>query len=394
MDRVIWMTYRIPVPTNKLEVGMINADPLFTFNERGQEAMLLPAQARITNTVIEHLKKHDIRVVTILSDKPPEPKPQKKHSIPEQEAEPETGDKPPVLVGNELHLPQVEPIISDKLQRKAIESVKEMYALATGSSMTTAHQVVKELDNTVERLVETVTSDASGLVHLSNLRSHDEYTYHHSLSVALLSLAIGNEMGIDKWELKRLGKGAILHDIGKVMVPINVLNKSSQLSHEEFDLMRLHSELGAKYLQINGIGDGGVWEVVLCHHERIDGTGYPKRMKGNEIPLFARITAVADVYDALTSHRPYRQPMSPSTAFEAIACDIGQFFDRDVVNAFMRKIDLYPVNSIVELSNKKKGIIVENKYGLRPVVRMLDDDQLLDLAGRRNLNLTIERICD
>ena len=408
------MLYRIPISIEKLEVGMINADPIFTFNERGQEAMLLPAEARFTDAVINQVRKHNIKVITILSDKPPEPKPQKIHSDPEPipvavdnlpipPAAPAVltriGDKPPVLrtvseIGDDLYFPRVEPMLDEKLQQKALENVKEMYAVAAGSSMTTAHQAVKELDNTVERLVDAVASDTSGLVHLTHLRSYDEYTYHHSLSVALLSVAIGHEMGIDKWELKRLGKGAILHDIGKVMVPINVLNKSTRLSSEEFDIMKSHSEKGAKYLQINGIGDGGIWEVVLCHHEKVDGTGYPKGMKGNEIPLFARITTMADVYDALTSYRPYREPMSPSTAFEVISGDVGRIFDYDVVSAFMKKIDLYPVNTIVELSNKKRAIIVESNYNLRPVIKMLDDGQLLDLSGRRNLNLVIERVCE
>jgi len=171
---------------------MINADPFFALAENGQETMLLPGETRMTDAVIEQLKKHRIEMITILSDKPPDPKPQKNHSIPEHEDKPVTDDKPPAPVvvsaasnkppatiilakisdkppvlrtvpeiGDKLHLPRVEPKLNEKLQRKAIESVKEMYAVAAGSSMTTAHQVVKELDNVVDQLVASFSERSS-----------------------------------------------------------------------------------------------------------------------------------------------------------------------------------------------------------------------------------------
>ena len=408
------MKYKIFVSMNKLETGMVSAEPILS-EKNG--VMLVPSGALITDSIIEKLKHHNIQVVNVFSDKPPEEiieGPCISEELPEAVfAAHKTSDKPPgssivmatkigdkqprqrsIIISNELFVPKVEPILDEKLKSKALGSIKELCAIAAGSTMTTAHHVVKELDNIVDQLVNTVTSDISGLAHITSLKSYDEYTYHHSLSVALLSIAIGKQLGIDKWELKRLGKGALMHDIGKMMIPIEILNKTARLTNEEFDIMKTHAQKGGKYLQQNGIGDGGLWEIVGCHHEKVDGTGYHKGLKGNRIPIFSRITAVADVYDALTSYRPYRKPMSPSTAFEAISGDVGKIFDYDVVNAFMKKIDLYPANTVVELSNKRIGIVVESNYTLRPVLRMLDDGQMLDLCSPNNLNLVIEHVIE
>jgi len=381
------MEYKVSIPISDVEVGMISAEPVYVMDARGSEAMLIRGNAHLSVSVIDRLKKYNIQMITILSDTPPE-----------AETEPEIVIEPPkpeakIVLNNSLEEPKekIKPVISRELQVKAVESVETMFSQATETSRAD-HSAVKEVYDVVDKLIREVTTDIGEKAHLSSLRSYDEYTYHHSLSVAVLSIAIGQEMGLNKWDLQRLGRGAILHDIGKMMVPVELITKTSRLSSEEFDIVKRHVDKGAKYLQINGIGDGGLWEVAMCHHEKIDGSGYHKGMKGKEIPLFSRITSVADVYDALTSNRPYRTPMTPSAAFEMMACDVGRHFDYDVIKAFSKKVSLYPINTIVELSNKELGVVVENTNTMRPILKMLGDGQMLDLSSVANLSLVIEKV--
>ena len=371
------MQYKVSIPVSNVKVGMIPAAPIFYKNEQGVEVMLARAETPLTDAIIDKLRNRRINSIYIFSDTPP---PEKK------------------LIGTSkpaTHL--ISPIktsISVELHNEALSGIHGLFDLASGNSFVTAHHVVKELNDVVDKLVETVLSKESGMVHISDLRSYDEYTYHHSLSVAVLSIAIGQEMGLSAGDLQQLGQCAIMHDIGKVMTPIEIINKPSKLTPEEFDIIREHAENGSKYLQHEGIGNALIWNVVSSHHEKINGTGYPKGLERNEIPLFSRIIAVADVYDALTSYRSYRKPMAPAVALEMIMSDIGTAFDYEVVSAFTRKIELYPINTVIELSNKRTGIVVNNHYFMRPVIKMLDDGALIDLASMDYLTLMIERVLE
>ena len=371
------MLYRVSIPVNDAKVGMICANPIFFRNEHDDEVMLVRADAPLTDTIIKNLKLREISEVMIFSDEPPPAKAPKQY------------DEPPVEL---VPTPPIESVISDELHKEAMLSIKGLFDLASGSSVVTAYQVVKELNNVVDQLVETMSSEQAGMIHISNLKSFDEYTYHHSLSVAVLAIAIGQEMGVRNRELKKLGRCAIMHDIGKVMVPIEIINKPSHLTPEEFKIITEHSENGAKYLRREGIGDAQLWGEVSCHHEKFDGTGYPKGLRGKDIPLFSRITSVADVYDALTSYRPYRKPLLPATAFEMIMVDVGRIFDFEIVSAFTKIVELYPLNTVLTLSDKRTGIVIDNRYSLRPILRMLDDGELLNLADLGNLSLMIEQV--
>jgi HD-GYP domain-containing protein (c-di-GMP phosphodiesterase class II) len=155
--------------------------------------------------------------------------------------------------------------------------------------------------------------------------------------------------------------------------------------------MKAHTNDGYKYLKEQGVGDENLWKIVQCHHEKIDGTGYIG-LVGKEIPLFSRIISIADVYDALTSYRSYRTPMSPAMALEIIMGDASRAFDYEIVCIFLTVVELYPINSVVELSDKSQGVVIDNSYSLRPILRMLDNDEPLDLASLSNLSLIIERI--
>lgn len=295
--------------------------------------------------------------------------------------------------------PDVKKIIDEKLKEEAVDSVKQLFSCFGTESCenkTTAYQLVEQVEDVVDDLVQVLTDDASGLVHINDLKSYDEYTYHHSLSVSMLSIATGRELGLDNDTLFRLGRCAMMHDIGKQLIPIEIINKPGKLTDKEFDTIKSHPSLGAESLKQNGIGDKELWDGVRYHHEKINGTGYPDRIKGGDLPLFSKIISVVDVYDAVTSYRPYRSPMLPSEAFEIIFKDIGTAFEYDIVKAFLAKLELYPVNTVVELSNGKIGIVVQNEgsFRLRPTVCLQGTGEILTLTASKNYDINISKVLD
>ncbi|MCL2388436.1 MAG: HD-GYP domain-containing protein [Defluviitaleaceae bacterium] len=285
--------------------------------------------------------------------------------------------------------------IDNKLKEDAVESIKELFKCDFSSesekNRTTAFQCVKNIESVVDNLVEVIASDSSGLVHIANLKDFDDYTYHHSLSVAILSIATGRELGLDEATLAKLGRCAMMHDIGKQMVPLEIITKRGILTKDEFETVKNHSVLGAVKLQSLGIGDEEMWNGIMYHHEKVNGKGYPKQLKGDAIPLFSKIVAVADVYDAVTSYRSYRSPMLPTEAFNIIFKDINIAFDGKIVKAFFSKLDLYPVNTIVELSDGRLAIVAESDHSfrLRPTVKVWGSEELIYLAAAANKEIEI-----
>ena len=182
-------------------------------------------------------------------------------------------------------------------------------------------------------LVEKLESD--GIVHICELKQYDANTYSHSLNVAILSVSIGEVIGLNTRRLEKLALCALLHDIGKIFLPISLINKPSRLTADEFTLVKSHSDNGGLCLRRGFIRDRDIWVGVTHHHEKYNGTGYPKGLKRGKIPLFSRIIAVADVYDAVTSNRPYRTPMSSAKAIRLLMSESGKAFDPAIVKAFL-----------------------------------------------------------
>jgi len=276
--------------------------------------------------------------------------------------------------------------VSEKLKEETIDSVKQLFNCfpedGSAPNKTTVYQCVNNLEGAVDDLLK-VVCNAEGLLHISDLKHFDEYTYHHSLSVAMLSMVTGRELGMDNDTLFRLGRSAMLHDIGKQLIPIGLLNKKEKLTEDEFNLIKAHPMLGADSLRRTEVGDKELWDSIMHHHEKVNGKGYPSQLAGDDIPLFAKIISVADVYDAVTSYRSYRMPMLPSKAYQTIYDDIGVSFDYHVVKAFFANLEMYPVNTVVELSDERLGIVVEtdSRLRLRPVVRVWGSDEIIYLTS-------------
>lgn len=216
---------------------------------------------------------------------------------------------------------------------------------------------------------------------LVDLRSFDDYTYRHSVNVAVLSTIIGMGVHLKESELTELCAAALMHDLGKICIDEEILNKPARLTKDEYQIMKMHArysyELIKERLDISAKTKSG----VLFHHENEDGSGYPEGLEGEDIHLFARIIHVADVYDALTSKRPYKEPYSSADAIEYLMGGSSILFDRNIVDIFLHYVPAYPKGMNIMLSDGREGIIIENNREniLRPKIRLMTGEEI-DLA--------------
>lgn len=211
---------------------------------------------------------------------------------------------------------------------------------------------------------------------LVDLKTHDSYTYVHSLNTTLLSCYFGAHKHLSKSRTLDMALGAFLHDVGKIDIPLNILNKSSRLSDDEFTTMKNHPVYGYdKAKNLSSLSED-TRRVILNHHERIDGTGYPYGMDGSEISLLTRIVSASDVYDALTSNRVYRKAFPHKEAYEHMLAGSGTLFDETVIDLFQNHFFIYPIGVKISLSNKLEGFVVKNNKGFpdKPVVRIFSDE--------------------
>jgi len=219
-------------------------------------------------------------------------------------------------------------------------------------------------------------SNADALLWLTQLKNVDEYTTIHSLNVCIMTLAFGRCLGLGRPELNVLGLGALLHDLGKMHVPLEVLNKPGRLTKQEFELIKLHPVTGYKLLEShkNHVPPQAL-QIVKSHHERNDGGGYTERLDGEIIPRFVKLVSIVDVYDAVTSERVYHKAETPQDAMNLIFKTSPHGFDRAMVEAFIKCIGIYPIGSMVELSTGQVGVLVGHTPGkkLRPMVLVVRD---------------------
>jgi len=225
----------------------------------------------------------------------------------------------------------------------------------------------------VSDLVEQVMQNPDALVWLCQLKEKDKYTAVHSVNVCILSLTFVRELKLTEAELNILGLGALLFDIGKSKISDEVLKKTDSLNENEYLLMKAHSYLGYVMLEENKNIPKEVLEIVLNHHERLNGMGYPNSRKGNEISRFTRIVSIVDAFGAMTSDRCYQDAFQPQHALNELYNMAPDELDQELIEAFIKCIGIYPVGSIVELSNGHTGVIVKLniEHKLRPVVGLV-----------------------
>jgi putative nucleotidyltransferase with HDIG domain len=227
-------------------------------------------------------------------------------------------------------------------------------------------------DRTVGDLIASIFRNRDAMLSLARLKSFDEYTFHHSLNVAVLALNLGVQLGILDRELQRLGIGALLHDLGKVRLPGGLVQKQGPLDSREYEVVKTHSLHGARILLESGSIPEDCAAVPLGHHERYDGTGYPRCLTGAGVGKFGLITAIADVYDAMTTDRPYQKAMASTHALRRLYGWAGTHFHPVYVQKFIQCVGIYPVGTAVHLSSGEVGIVVRQNRDslLRPWVRL------------------------
>lgn len=236
-----------------------------------------------------------------------------------------------------------------------------------------SQSAVQKVDNIANDIINDIASDTSFLGNqMIALQNYDDYTYKHCLRVSMMAASVSSEMALSESATKEVVVAGLLHDIGKSNIDHDIIIKPGKLTDAEFAEIKRHPVIGYNILKNSGEYNTNVISGVLFHQEKFDGSGYPTGLAGNKIPLIARILTVCDVFDALTSNRPYRKPWSVAETEEYILGSSGQHFDYEVTKAFLRAFNPYPVGTMVQLSDKRHGVVIKhNENVLRPVVRIM-----------------------
>ena len=231
-----------------------------------------------------------------------------------------------------------------------------------------------KISSLVSQISKSVNKDPSIILNVARLKSKDEYTYLHSVSVCALMINLGRRLGLDEAVVQDLGLAGMLHDLGKMSIPDIILNKPGKLDDDEWKVVRSHPEKGHAILLQADCGTPTALDVCLHHHEKMDGTGYPFRIPGENISLAARMAAICDVYDAITSQRSYNKPLSGAMALAKMMSWRGHF-DPDLLRAFVESLGIFPIGSIVHLTNETLAVVIgedPEDYSM-PLVRIFYD---------------------
>lgn len=241
----------------------------------------------------------------------------------------------------------------------------------------------------VAACVDSIITSPDVMLWLTQLKKRDEYTSQHSMNVAILAIALGRQLNFSTAELNHLGMCGMMHDMGKMRVPLEVLNKPARLNSDEAKIMKAHTTLGWKLLMSSHDMYGGAIDAAYSHHERLDGTGYPRGLKAEQISQYAKIIAIADMYDAVTSDRVYQDGRTHLEAISLMAKGGGTHLDSDLTTHFIECLGIYPPGSLIEMSNGEVAVVIETdpNHKLKPkVIFVLDENkqprasELVDLA--------------
>lgn len=413
----------VKVPVNQLKLGMFVSQ----LDRPWLETPFLLQGFMVDSLAdIEEIKKHcDYVYVDIVKGKKPANfnpnqviqqsaigvsstgKPQPTNSV--SRKHPETKDKEVSGLLGLSRTPEAQRALEQMFPHRKLKHYQDQTAVA--KELESAKQVVKEFNSNLEDLVnevrdknafdvervkvavdpmiDSIMRNPDACMWLARLKNKDSYTYKHSLGASIWAVALGRQIGLPKVDLKNLAIGAMLCDVGKLRLPDGLLNKKGRLSKGEFTMVKSHVELGIETLQNSQGVNKQILDIVAYHHERFNGKGYPKKLKGTQIPVLSRIAAIADCYDAMTSERVYAAAISPSLAVRKLYEWRGEDFQAELVEEFIQAVGLYPAGTLVELSNGMVGIVISESRirRLRPKLLLLLDEDKNTLDEIRELDL-------
>ncbi|RUS43581.1 HD-GYP domain-containing protein [Cohnella sp. AR92] len=295
-------------------------------------------------------------------------------------------------------------LLSEETHRQALSTLRSVFRDLVDQPgkrhAGTYPYVGKTMRQLMHSVMEELHRSKDSMIMLMNMQTVDHYLYMHSLNVCVYTVLLGMAYGYNSEELSNLGLGALLHDVGKTQISMDVLLKPGRLSHEEYEEMKRHAERGFYLLKDEPNIPLLVAHCAYQHHERLDGSGYPRGLQGYEIHEYAKWIGIVDSYDAMTSHRVYKNPMLPHQATETLYAGSGTLYDTAMLKIFRDKVAIYPVGISVTLSTGQTAIVVDiNAASVhRPIVRVLTDESGADLKTpydldlSKNLSVMINRI--
>ena len=260
-----------------------------------------------------------------------------------------------------------------KICAKSKQAVASMFSEARmGKALNAddAQSLVEEISNSVLR-------NPDALISLARLKNKDDYTYMHSVAVCALMVALAKRLGLDEAQVREAGLAGLLHDIGKMMIPMEILDKPGKLTDAEFTIVRNHPSAGHQML-LEGSGVSEIaLDVCLHHHEKVNGSGYPDKLADEQISLYAKMGAVCDVYDAITSNRPYKSGWEPAESLRKMAEWRTGHFDQRIFEAFVHSVGIYPIGSLVQLKSGRLAVVIEQTVNslLTPKVKIFFSTQ-------------------
>ncbi|NLY74155.1 MAG: HD-GYP domain-containing protein [Firmicutes bacterium] len=287
------------------------------------------------------------------------------------------------IVDDSVGRVEIDELVTEQTRNEATRIVRETMQNIKNARTPEGEKVIRIVDSITEELIH----NPNIIVNLVEIRAMNDYTFAHCLGVGILAMVTGIGLGYDYKRLKELGIGALLHDVGKALIPDEILYKPGQLSQAEYEAIKSHTKLGYEIIRDCKQFSMSSAYVAWQHHEKYDGGGYPCGLKGEAIHEYARITALADVYDALTTSRSYREQIMPHEAIEYLRDAEGIAFDPNIAEVFLEKIAPFPVGSLVLLNNGEKAVVVRinPEFPGRPVVAAV-----IDSSGSR-LETPVER---
>ncbi|MBU6428242.1 MAG: HD-GYP domain-containing protein [Cyanobacteria bacterium REEB65] len=279
-------------------------------------------------------------------------------------------------------------LIPDVLRQEAIAVVHRSFG-AFGSHLKGQASGFKQgfdvssIESVTTAIIESLMTHPDLVIQLADLKSHDNYAFAHSVNACVVGTLLGRKAGLGEDKLKDLSMGLLLHDIGQTTIPPEIVNKPGRFTEDEFELMKTHARAGFDLVRDLPSLSAHTKIVVLQHHERFDGTGYPKGLKGSDIHLFGQIGAIADVYDALTSDCTYHRRLLPHEAIEYLLDSGDRYFPLALVKSLVAVIAPYPIGTVVRLSTGETGVVckIPKSAAARPSVRLIRDERGRDIAA-------------